>query len=315
MLRRAFVLVAFVALACAAAPGATHMPTIAPGVRAGSIPLGGLTSEPARAKLEATFARAILVAHGTRRWWASPQRLRAGAAVNSTVSAALGAQPGAHVDLHARWSGSSVRKFVDAVAKSFDRKPVDARLVRVDTSGPVIRQAKPGLAVRRARLARELKAALQRGLRAPLVLPTRALPAKRTKAKFGPIIWIDRGSNTLRFYESRKFAHSFRVATGQAIYPTPAGLWSVVDMQYNPWWRPPDSPWAKGLKPIPPGPGNPLGTRWMGLSAAGVGIHGTPDAASIGYSASHGCIRMHIPDAEWLFHHVEIGTPVVITNS
>ena len=44
-----------------------------------------------------------------------------------------------------------------------------------------------------------------------------------------------------------------------------------------------------------PGPGNPLGTRWMGLSAAGVGIHGTPDDASIGYSASHGCIRMHIP--------------------
>ena len=49
----------------------------------------------------------------------------------------------------------------------------------------------------------------------------------------------------------------------------------------------------------PAGPGNPLGTRWMGLSAPAVGIHGTPDAASIGYSASHGCIRMQIPDAEW----------------
>jgi lipoprotein-anchoring transpeptidase ErfK/SrfK len=50
----------------------------------------------------------------------------------------------------------------------------------------------------------------------------------------------------------------------------------------------------------------------MGTSAAGVGIHGTPDAASIGYSASHGCIRMQIPQAEWLFEHVRIGTPVVI---
>ena len=60
------------------------------------------------------------------------------------------------------------------------------------------------------------------------------------------------------------------------------------------------------------GPGNPLGTRWMGISAPYVGIHGTPDAASIGYSASHGCIRMRIPDAEWLFSHVEIGTPVFI---
>jgi lipoprotein-anchoring transpeptidase ErfK/SrfK len=86
-------------------------------------------------------------------------------------------------------------------------------------------------------------------------------------------------------------------------------------MQRNPWWRPPDSPWAKGLKPVPPGPGNPLGTRWMGLDASGVGMHGTPDAASIGYSASHGCIRMRIPDAEWLFDHVRIGTPVFIIDA
>jgi lipoprotein-anchoring transpeptidase ErfK/SrfK len=53
----------------------------------------------------------------------------------------------------------------------------------------------------------------------------------------------------------------------------------------------------------------------MGLSASGVGIHGTPDAASIGYSASHGCIRMRIPDAEWLFEHVVVGTTVFIVAS
>ena len=64
--------------------------------------------------------------------------------------------------------------------------------------------------------------------------------------------------------------------------------------------------------PVPPGPGNPLGTRWMGLSAPYVGIHGTPDAASIGYSVSHGCIRMLIPQVEWLFEQVEVGTPVFI---
>ena len=50
----------------------------------------------------------------------------------------------------------------------------------------------------------------------------------------------------------------------------------------------------------------------MGLSAAAVGIHGTPDAASIGYSASHGCIRMRVPEAEWLFEQVNVGTPVMI---
>jgi lipoprotein-anchoring transpeptidase ErfK/SrfK len=126
---------------------------------------------------------------------------------------------------------------------------------------------------------------------------------------------IYRGSNVLHLYNGSKPWRTFQVATGQSIYPTPTGSWHVVDMQRNPWWRPPDSPWAKGLKPIPPGPGNPLGTRWMGLDAAGVGMHGTPDAASIGYSASHGCIRMRIPDAEWLFDHVRIGTPVFIVNA
>ena len=50
----------------------------------------------------------------------------------------------------------------------------------------------------------------------------------------------------------------------------------------------------------------------MGLDAAGVGMHGTPDAASIGYSASHGCIRMHVWEAEWLFERVRVGTPVII---
>ena len=85
-------------------------------------------------------------------------------------------------------------------------------------------------------------------------------------------------------------------------------------MQRNPWWYPPPSPWAEDAEPVPPGPGNPLGTRWMGLSAPYVGIHGTPDAASIGYSASHGCIRMRIPDAEWLFQHVKVGTPVFIID-
>ena len=64
----------FVALACAAAPGAARMPAIAPGVRVGAIALGGLTSEPARTKLEAAFNRSIPVESATRRWWASPTR-------------------------------------------------------------------------------------------------------------------------------------------------------------------------------------------------------------------------------------------------
>ena len=65
-----------------------------------------------------------------------------------------------------------------------------------------------------------------------------------------------------------------------------------------------------GTEADPAGAGQ--STRWMGLSAPGVGIHGTPSDASIGYSVSHGCIRMHIPQAEWLFNHVDVGTTVFI---
>jgi lipoprotein-anchoring transpeptidase ErfK/SrfK len=154
---------------------------------------------------------------------------------------------------------------------------------------------------------------LQDGTRAPLQLLTQAVPAQRTVANFGPVIVVTRGVNTLKLYDGRRLVRTFHVATGQSAYPTPAGVWRIVDKQRNPWWYPPTtSSWARGLKPIPPGPGNPLGTRWMGLDASGVGIHGTNAPASIGYSLSHGCIRMQVPQAEWLFQHVQLGTPVVI---
>ena len=103
------------------------------------------------------------------------------------------------------------------------------------------------------------------------------------------------------------------VATGQAIYPTPRGEWHIVVKYKNPWWYPPiQDDWAKGLKPVPPGPSNPLGTRWMGLNAPGVGIHGTDEPASIGYSASHGCIRMQVPDVIDLYPRVSVGSTVLI---
>ncbi len=107
---------------------------------------------------------------------------------------------------------------------------------------------------------------------------------------------------------------SFKIAHGTARYPTPTGTYRIVNKQSNPTWTPPpDSSWAKGLGPIPPGPGNPLGTRWMGTSAPYVGIHGTPAAYTIGTRASHGCIRMRIPDAEALYEEVSVGMPVTIS--
>ena len=313
MLRKAGVLLAFALLACASAPASSQMPAIAPGVSVSGVAIGGLTSEPARTKLETAFAKSIPIIHGKRHWWASPQRLGAGAAIDAAVSRALEAGPSAQLDLEVAYSKADLRRFVNGVARTFDREPVDAKLVGVTSAArPRITEAVPGVAARRALLERELVLELRSGKRESIVLPTRPVPAKVTRATFGPVIVISRGANALWYYESTKLVRTFRVATGRAQYPTPSGLWSIVDMQMNPWWRPPDSDWARGLKPIPPGPGNPLGTRWMGLSAPGVGIHGTPDAASIGYSASHGCIRMPISDAEWLFQHVKLGVPVYI---
>jgi lipoprotein-anchoring transpeptidase ErfK/SrfK len=114
----------------------------------------------------------------------------------------------------------------------------------------------------------------------------------------------------LRAYRDGRLVAVFPIAIGQPRYPSPTGTFAITEKLKNPTWIPPNSPWAKGLEPIPPGAGNPLGTRWIGTSAPAVGIHGTPNDASIGTAASHGCIRMHIPDVERLFDLVDVGETV-----
>ena len=129
----------------------------------------------------------------------------------------------------------------------------------------------------------------------------------------GQII-VDLGDLHIYLYRDGKLIKSYGIAAGQPAYPTPTGNFVVVNMQVDPTWVPPDSEWARGAEPIPPGPTNPLGTRWIGTSSPGVGIHGTPDDSSIGSYASHGCIRMHIPDVEDLYARVVVGMPVIIRH-
>lgn len=105
---------------------------------------------------------------------------------------------------------------------------------------------------------------------------------------------------------------TYPIAHGTAEYPTPTGEFWVMDMAEDPTWLPPDSPWAREAEAIPPGPGNPLGTRWIGLNNGVVGIHGTPAAWTIGSRASHGCMRMTVPDVEDLYRYVEPGMRVRI---
>jgi lipoprotein-anchoring transpeptidase ErfK/SrfK len=116
----------------------------------------------------------------------------------------------------------------------------------------------------------------------------------------------------LNLYIDGKLFKQYPVAVGMPAYPTPTGDFVVTERIENPTWTPPNSPWAAGLEPVPPGANNPLGTRWIGTSASLVGIHGTPSDSSIGTAASHGCIRMHISDVEDLFERVTVGMPVEI---
>jgi peptidoglycan hydrolase-like protein with peptidoglycan-binding domain len=126
------------------------------------------------------------------------------------------------------------------------------------------------------------------------------------------LVIVRRDARRLYFYKGARPIRVFTVAIGGTWTPTPQGRFRIVSKYRHPWWYPPNSSWAAHLHPIPPGPKNPLGTRWMGLSAPGIGIHGTPNPASVGYSISHGCIRMTKRDAESLFRLVRVGTRVWI---
>jgi hypothetical protein len=314
VLRRLALTVVVVASLAPALRGDAAPPVlIQPGVTLAGVPVGGMSDEQAQAALRPAFAQPVRLAQGDRRWKLRPARFGARVTIADGVMQALGAEAGASVPLVPEVNEEQIRRFVNALARRISVQPEDAELSGLQGLRPQFTREKPGMKVLRELTVRRIVRAMQSPqVRRIRVAVTTLVPA-RTVANFGAVIVIRRGVNELRYYRGAKLLRKFGVATGQSVYPTPTGTFSIVDMQLNPWWIPPDSAWAKGEKPVPPGPGNPLGTRWMGLSTPGVGIHGTPDDASIGYSASHGCIRMHIPDAEWLFHHVKLGTPVVIT--
>ena len=306
-------LVLVLAAAVAIAPSAGSPRTIPNGVRIAGINVSGLDAGQARQQISARFGTPLRFRMGKKRWSVATERLGAVVAVEDAVARARRADGGDDVEVRVGVDREQVRRYVDALEERFGFPAEDARIVKLVGGRPEIADSKWGLAVRRRTMVAGITRLLRTRIRPTIPLVTKTLKPTLTRANFGPVIVIHRGSNRLALFNGEKPWRSFRVATGQAEYPTPTGSFRIVVMQKNPWWRPPpDSDWAQGLKPIPPGPGNPLGTRWMGLSAPLVGIHGTPDAASIGYSASHGCIRMLIPDATWLFDHVRIGTPVLI---
>jgi lipoprotein-anchoring transpeptidase ErfK/SrfK len=129
-------------------------------------------------------------------------------------------------------------------------------------------------------------------------------------------ILVRTGENKLYLYENGVIVKSWPVATGASGYDTPTGHWKIVEKIVDPVWYNPGSAWARGMPAtIGPGPSNPLGTRALALDAPAILIHGTPDRSSIGYSVSHGCIRMLPENEQELFDRVQEGTPVLVVHA
>jgi lipoprotein-anchoring transpeptidase ErfK/SrfK len=103
--------------------------------------------------------------------------------------------------------------------------------------------------------------------------------------------------------EDGRLIKTYDIAVGAPASPSPAGVFTVANQIEHPTWYGPTDV-------VPPGKWNPLGTRWMGLSKKGYGIHGTNAPKSIGRNASHGCIRMRNADVEELFTLVKVGDTV-----
>jgi lipoprotein-anchoring transpeptidase ErfK/SrfK len=186
-------------------------------------------------------------------------------------------------------------------------------------AGVSITPSQIGVAVRARLLRQEIVDHLvspesSRTFAVPVRLVRPKVTTKKLQARYGHFIAISRGRRELRLFVNQKLVKSYRVGIGAAGFDTPAGEYEIESMAANPAWYVPNSEWAGDLagKVIPGNdPDNPIKARWMGFYD-GAGIHGTADAASIGNAASHGCIRMLIPDVIDLYERVPLHTPLSI---
>jgi lipoprotein-anchoring transpeptidase ErfK/SrfK len=307
---------------CALGVGASHAradtppppAVIADGVQIGSVDVSGLTADQATAAVRTAYFAPVVLRVGNRGVSVSPHHFHITLdGLDTAVQTALTAPADTAVSLEPTLAVKLVAKWVKTLAAKTYRAPV-AGTVALRHSRPFFTHSRPGRALRTFPARMKIQHQIVGGTRTVIVAPLRKLQAASVTSM--SVIVIHRAVNRLYLYSGTRLVRVFPVATGQAAWPTPLGHFQIVVKQKNPWWFPPtQDSWAAGAKPVPPGPGNPLGTRWMGLSAPGVGIHGTSEPWSIGHSESHGCIRMQIASAEWLFNRVRIGTPVFIIPS
>jgi len=138
-----------------------------------------------------------------------------------------------------------------------------------------------------------------------LVMPTRHIPPLALQRG----LVLNLPERALYLYENGEVTKVYPVCIGAlGRWMTPVADLQISVLARNPTWIPPE--WADDETPVPPGPNNPLGDRWIGLSRPGYGIHATNAPTTIGMLASHGCVRMYPEDAHELFEHLDVGMPV-----
>jgi hypothetical protein len=215
---------------------------------------------------------------------------------------------------HTRWLWAKVR----SIARPFYRPARNARL-RLGITRVRLWRAHTGRRLDHRDLARRLRGEMRHPTRGRTVWAhVRWLHARVTRhtlrLSIPTYVTVSRGARVARLFKHLHLVRTYTVAVGAAGYDTPAGLHHVQSKQVNPTWYVPNRPWAGSLAGQTIGPGdprNPLKARFISLGG-GVGFHGTADLASIGQAASHGCIRMRIPDVISLYNRVSVGTPVMI---
>lgn len=315
---------------------------IAKGIQVAGVDVGGLTRAAAERKLEADYLGAlhepIVVHHGSRTWKLGPSEARIAADVSAMVDEAVarsrsgnilartirGLTGGTiHADLQptVSYSHAAVTQLLDRIGATVDRTPVDAT-ISFHTGGFTQTPSRDGLAVDATSLRRQIEAAIvSPTARRTFVARTHHTTPKVTSDSllktYSTLLIVDRGNFKLHLYKDLQPVRTYDIAVGMVGLETPAGVYHIQNKTVNPAWIEPNSSWvpkADRGKIVPGGdPKNPLKARWLGIFN-GAGIHGIAPSeyGTIGHAASHGCVRMRIPDVIDLYDRVPVGAPIYI---
>ena len=244
------------------------------------------------------------------------EKSRDGSIISRVARDLTGGEEDAQVPARVSYDEEAIDGLVRRVKKRLDRPARDAEL---EFPSLATVKERRGLKVKAGLLRQRLGQALTvPGVERRVKAPARVIKPKVTQAeladKYPVILVADRANFKLRLYRDLDLTREYTVAVGALGFDTPAGLYHIQNKAVDPAWSVPNSDWAGDLAgTVVPGgvPENPLKERWLGIYD-GAGIHGTDQTYSLGTAASHGCIRMSIPDVIELYDQVPVGAPIYI---